>query len=90
MTNFKGTKGKWVINKNHQSIIDEDGFGIAIQYGHANWGEWDYDALLISKAPKMLEMLQKLIDNFDLHGNSNESENLILEAKQLIKEATEL
>ena len=41
------------------------------------------NALLISKAPEMLEMLEKLVNTYELLGLSNE-------VKQLIKEATEL
>jgi type II secretory pathway component GspD/PulD (secretin) len=89
MSEFKGTQGKWT------SLKPQDGNGfvyvnneylttgtIATCYGDGE--EPQANALLISKAPEMLEMLKKILDNSDVP-------NVIYdEAKQLIKEATEL
>ena len=48
------------------------------------------NALLISKAPEMLEMLQLLINEFEYDNATEYQCNLIFKTKQLIKEATEL
>ena len=49
------------------------------------------NALLISKAPEMLEMLQELIIQFDYNQDIDSIQaNALLNAKKLIKEATEL
>lgn len=77
---FKGTKGKWKFDKDVKTtnVLISDGFYL---------GEIrnKYDALLISKAPEMLEMLKQVVILFELgklrsiHG-----------VNDLIKEATEL
>lgn len=89
---FKGTKGKWKIkNQNNErlwfniasdkDIIARTFYGdaepvVTSEEAHAN-------ALLISKAPEMLEMLKRLIQpDLDISD--------LIEAENLIKEATEL
>ena len=91
MSEFKGTKGKWSANK--LSILDENrrvisqcylmtfehdkrGIQIPDTIGYSN-------ALLISKAPEMLEMLIFLRPTFK---GTKTGESI----EQLIKEATEL
>ena len=93
---FKGTKGKWVVD------IDESSYNefhqlctpISRKYpGHGTivrlcevYGEDEpsiANALLISKAPEMLEMLINLTEVCDI-------KILKDKAEQLIKEATEL
>jgi hypothetical protein len=89
MSEFKGTQGKWT------SLKPQDGNGfvyvnneylttgtIATCYGDGE--EPQANALLISKAPEMLEMLERII--------SSEMTPLAIrkQAEQLIKEATEL
>lgn len=78
---FKGTKGKWVLN-NHviESYLGND----IAEVWDSNDEENQANALLISKAPEMLELLQSLV--------SSEMTPLAIrkQAKQLIKEATEL
>ena len=81
---FKGTKGRWYVSKAYKTINDEKGFGIAQENGIRNSNEWDANALLISKAPEMLEMLKKILKEDNL------SKSEYYEIKQLIKEATEL
>ena len=89
---FKGTKGKWLLVNDFNNLESEKGESIA----SFHWNYEDYhttmvkneiegkhNALLISKAPEMLEMLEKLVNTYELLGLSNE-------VKQLIKEATEL
>lgn len=82
---FKGTKGKWLY------LYDgcDDCYDIVSDYGsicstESEDKENEYNALLISKAPEMLELLQSLV--------SSEMTPLTIrkQAKQLIKEATEL
>jgi hypothetical protein len=93
MSEFKGTKGKWT------SFKPQDGNGfvyvnneylttgtIATCYGDGE--EPQANALLISKAPEMLEMLKKLVER--LEENDLGRLNAVSQAKQLIKEATEL
>lgn len=95
----KFTKGKWnkiktTGNKQNKdaywkSIISENGYVIAeakgVHYGINN-NECIYNALLISKAPEMFDMLSemvKVLDHLHVH-------NLSKEIKRLLKEATEL
>lgn len=91
-TNFKGTKGKW-----KKVFYDTTDYSSSswneIHYGKdgecvAEYIHNDYDALLISKAPEMLEMLiniKEKLANDDIP-DYDDYENI----EQLIKEATEL
>lgn len=90
MSEFKGTKEMNILGSN------EIGFGI----GYRNnvklsvWGndkEAKANALLISKAPEILEMLQWFVENFEgVFHEGTETDNKVNEAKQLIKQATDL
>lgn len=83
---FKGTKGKWVVSESHITVNDEEGYGIAQKNGITNSEQWKANALLISKAPEMLEMLQRCKEVFEsLHQPFISSD-----IEQLIKEATEI
>ncbi len=99
MENFKGTKGEWFIRNEYDEnykqdvseigVIDDNDCIITCWSYHVE-DEFKANALLISKAPKMLSMLEKICNQID---NEHVSEFLIEiqnEAKQLIKEATEL
>ena len=90
---FKGTRGKWrkfqLPNGNMKITCDDWREFAEIEFKH--WQNTEerrkqclYNALLISKAPEMLELLQSLV--------SSEMTPLAIrkQAKQLIKEATEL
>jgi hypothetical protein len=100
MSEFKGTKGKWYVSKAYKTINDEKGFGIAQENGIRNSNEWDANALLISKAPEMLEMLEdvlKICDDGYIEAWEGDFEawetelNVQMEkARELIKEAKEL
>lgn len=80
---FKGTKGNWNYNGN-EIIYDENGYAV-IPSGNVNFEEKEYNFKLASKAPEMLEMLQKCRKTF------KEKYNLtVLELDNLIKEATTL
>ncbi len=59
---FKGTKDKWFFNEKYQTIEDSQGYGIAQQNGIKNSENWINDALLISKAPEIFEMLKECIE----------------------------
>jgi hypothetical protein len=92
MNEFKGTKTKW--NK-----MDASRFGIPfIIYNEKEetifqcYGEdAKANALLISKSPEMLEMLQEIITDWEVGNEDNFiMANNIDKAKQLIKEATQL
>jgi hypothetical protein len=91
---FKGTKGKWVQN-GENGVHTWEGRCIALTYNE----KCKANALLISKAPEMLEMLER-IASFDTSnwGNSislwpqdvEKLKDIISKSKQLIKSATEI
>jgi len=86
---FKGTKGKWEINPKASRNVRCNNLTIANCSSGQN-GENEIEekanALLISKAPEMLEMLNKVCEK--LKGNGFPM--LQNEIQQLIKEATEI
>ena len=102
MDNYNFTKGKWeVYNPNHIGCINvsfgkNDGFTGYVELWHhyfENKEEAKANALLISKAPEMLEMLKKLVNEFSHYTELAQGTSkcgAVLDAKQLIKEATEL
>jgi uncharacterized HAD superfamily protein len=86
METFKGTKGKWV--KHDDLVISEDNHKVVCispSTFDLPTNNWKANALLISKAPEMLEMLESCLLAFQQLG-LKEPEGI----KQLIKEATEL
>jgi hypothetical protein len=85
MSELKFTKGKWETDErcNIWSINEK----IAICCASSQI-EDEANALLISKAPEMLEMLKKLVER--LEENDLGRLNAVSQAKQLIKEATQL
>lgn len=95
---FKGTKGKWeVYNPNHIGCINvsfgkNDGFTGYVELWHhhfENKEEAKANALLISKAPEMLEFLQSIVSDYE-NGLIEDIEDLAIRSEQLIKEAIEL
>lgn len=88
---FKGTKGKWSTNNHCVFVGDEEKIGeniiCRLHMGTIKYMVEDqkYNALLISKAPEMLEMLKRVI-NDRLWGSDDDIEDI----EKLIKEATEL
>jgi hypothetical protein len=80
---FKGTKGKWEVTVSSEYSGD---YSIFAENGSATSFEDKANALLISKAPEMLEMLNKVCEK--LKGNGFPM--LQNEIQQLIKEATEI
>ena len=98
---FKGTKGKWIIAQNNVNIWADntkvancDNNSQASMYRIKDEEEMKYNALLISKAPEMLEMLKELVKSADdMFNNGEPSETyyqLINKTEKIIKEATEL
>jgi len=96
MTDFKGTKTKW--NKSERSIgfvyalnekKERNIFSLNINNdGRVSDEEISANALLISKAPELLEILQLILEEKGL--NQIVHSNLIYNAKQLIEEATNI
>jgi hypothetical protein len=101
---FKGTKvfPKYVGGDNYSvDLIFDNGATISIdrrcRYSDnvvCERSEMEANALLISKAPEMLEMLEEMIGLSEalcqVNDNISKYPSLIKKAKQLIKEATEL
>lgn len=88
MSEFKGTKGKWYFNNDVQVYSGYRNIycnGIKIHESSNMEGlsekEIEANALLISKAPEMLEMLERIL-----------KEGVIphLDIAELIKQATEI
>jgi hypothetical protein len=83
MTQFKGTEGKWKMFKEFSKCYSVESDSYIICNTVTKLYPTDKaNALLISKAPELLEMLEDIVNyggvaNFD-------------KIKQLIKEATEL
>jgi hypothetical protein len=87
---FKGTKGKWVFNANDSS--ENRCFVNNEQIDVWHWGnieEGKANALLISKAPEMLDFINRISGEM-LRNDFVLDEKWYEQAKQLIKEATEL
>jgi hypothetical protein len=91
MSEFRGTKGKWVIGINDdQTVLTDNGAyrPNAMQITTSTKIELKANALLISKAPEMLAMLEDIYSKYERdHHLLNVSPSKI---QQLIKEATEL
>lgn len=76
---FKGTKEKWQL-----SIDQFENYNIISNGFYLGEARSREDALLISKAPELLEMLQNILDNEYVSGQTYN------EIEQLIKQATEI
>ena len=114
MDNYNFTKGKWknsdirVISYNEEKKVSEQVCQCFIMtFKHDSIGkriedvEGKANALLISKAPEMLEALKMFVEavyteeiiikeNYDNDGHENCGGRLYQKFKQLIKEATEI
>jgi hypothetical protein len=88
--NFKGTKGKWIAKLGDEqttSYVHIGNMAIELEInGKHRIEEEKANALLISKAPELLEMLIEAVSQ--LKGNG--FPRLTGKIEQLIKEATEL
>lgn len=110
---FKGTKGTWTINPKQFDFETDIYCGTTriAEVKHYNHGDNDWtrfdptvevgkaNAQLISKAPEMLEMLQRIISLESIicmggavaeqwQGEAEALNTMMNDAKQLIKEAT--
>ena len=99
MNNYKFTKGKWrkfqLPNGNMKITCDDWREFAEIEFKH--WQNTEerrkqclYNALLISKAPEMLEKLAEVKDLLEAYPSEAEMNLKAVEIRQLIKEATEL
>ena len=93
MDNYKFTKGKWQIAGSENTFVyalNEKGtnaFSLNINNdGKTPLEEQQANALLISKAPEMLEMLKRC--EYWISA-CNEDANILKDISELIKEATE-
>ena len=103
MSEFKGTKGKWLVSYEYDEMWEQETAQIGVKNENdciitcwSNFIENEYkaNALLISKAPEMLEMLKCILsaELFDLEkGEPTESYyQYFNQIEKLIKEATTL
>jgi hypothetical protein len=96
---FKGTKGKWVVKRAKRTfpsctkwqIINEDEDSLfEVELAESDEA-MEANALLISKAPEMLQMLNWFAENLDhIFNAGTEAEKRVIATQKLIKEATEL
>lgn len=90
---FKGTKGSWILKpKINRIIVGEsiaDVWGFDAHIDDKSNREMKANALLISKAPEMLEMLKSFVNDFD-NGLIEDYQIPRDRFEQLIKQATEL
>lgn len=108
-TKFKGTSGKWrsccIETSPHYVFAHEDNVTICRPYMEQDSGddlsldEYRANALLISKAPELLSMLESIVQGFEsdyvVRGEIVDSpyewlQDRYKEAKQLIEEATNI
>ncbi len=99
MSKFKGSKGEWKFEYDNSSsewfdIFSDNGSLLSRNYNDKlkSFEEIKANVLLISKAPKMLEMLKSVLEIQKSYiGSANiELVYKTKEIEQLIKEATEL
>lgn len=101
MSEFKGTKGKWISNYQVGSWLIQDletyqdgykGSIAEVYYFDDGNDTAELNALLISKAPEMLEILIELREIFDKYRVDNEQQfsKYKQTLEKIIKEATEL
>ena len=98
MNNYKFTKGKWNYEKGtylENTIFFSFNNGEIIKVSNINDNdeateETKANALLISKAPEMLEKLAEVKDLLEAYPSEAEMNLKAVEIRQLIKEATEL
>lgn len=89
---FKGTKGTWYLQDYSDAytniVRSNDGINETIYitnvHGASRNNQFRYDALLISKAPEMLEMLIDIIEQENVSQSAHDA------IYELIKQATEL
>ena len=92
-TEFKGTKERWEVEyvarqESMRASVNNGSFDVWADINGVSIEEANANALLISKAPEMLEMLQSF--ESDLRRGYSIKKNKLNSIQQLIKEATEL
>lgn len=94
---FKGTKGKWLVNRMDDTFIQNDKGEIVTVMHHTGVIKYEtipYNALLISKSTELLEALQitlELLYQCECPKELHETyANIFMNYNNLIKEATEL
>lgn len=93
MSEFKGTKGKWYRNTKSKivSSVYSENEEKLIHISGKNNEEAKANSLLISKAPEMLDLLNRMYDKYSMNENiSGSLRGFMIEANELIKEATEI
>jgi hypothetical protein len=93
MTNFKGTFGKWKMFKEFSKCYSVESDSYIICNTVTKLYPTDKaNALLISKAPELLAMLEEVFEmcNKKQFPTETELKTMAKKTKQLIKEATEL
>lgn len=87
----KFTKGKWEVDYETNSVITKaDVIGDIIcdapEYADDSMQKWQANALLISKAPEMFEILLKICEFHEKNASWDKGDNGYYEAKRIIKE----
>lgn len=102
MSEFKGTKGIWKTKKDENSNgwigveTDNNELSVTVYPNKVSDKrgtfsiETQSNALLISKAPELLEMLKDVEDLLEAYPSESEMHLKASEIRNLIKEATEL
>ena len=96
MDNYNFTKGNWAISSHfhiwadNTKIADCTNNNQATIYRIKKKKEMKANALLISKAPEMLEKLAEVKDLLEAYPSEAEMHLKAVEIRQLIKEATEI
>lgn len=88
---FKGTKGKWSLEYDsffEKQVIKRNCFTICNINTLNDESIWKANALLMSKAPEMLEMLIDAVN--EKKSGCNISDGWYIRVEKLIKEATEI
>lgn len=93
MNIFKGTQEEWFVRKLNKTDFNIESNEVC--YGDdecvAEYVANDYDALLISKAPKLLEMLLVCLNDYkNIIPQSPARDNRIAQIEELIEASTRL
>jgi len=88
MSEFKGTMEEWKLDGDIIYADDYFQTHIAIIPSSYDVEIREANALLISKAPDMLEFLQSIVSDYE-NGLIEDIEHVAIRAEQLIKSATE-
>jgi len=88
MSEFKGTKGNWIINETGYQILNENKDPLCDVWNfNKPTEEYNANAKLIACAPELLEMLKNLLSMYI--NTDKPSIRITLEAQELIKKATQ-